>query len=73
MKTKDEKGQTTVEYILLLVVIISIMSSVLKELEEYMVTGPNSMQNKFIKSFSSAVQGGNASFSGQYKYFVIRR
>jgi len=73
MVTKNEKGQTSVEYILLIVVIVSIMTNVFRQLEGYMVDGPNSLQSKLIKSFSSNAQGSNTEFSGQYKYFVIRR
>ena len=73
MSFKDEKGQTTVEYILLLVVVVTVMSSVFKQLEGYMVDGPDSLQGKFLQSFNSGAQGGNSEFSGQYKYFVIRR
>ena len=71
--TKNAKGQTTVEYILLLVVVVSVMSTVFTQLEDFMVGGPDSLQGKFLNSFKSGAQGNNDDFSGQYKYFVIRR
>lgn len=70
---KNEKGQTTVEYILLIAVIVGIMLSVFQQLEEYLVTGPNSLQNKFIGSFQKNISGRNSSFEGKYKYFRVRR
>ncbi|MBD66068.1 MAG: hypothetical protein CME62_12730 [Halobacteriovoraceae bacterium] len=65
---KNEKGQTTVEYILLMAVIISIMMSVFNQLEGYFLQGPNSIQGQFQSIFQNSISSNSA-----FKYFRIRR
>jgi hypothetical protein len=68
-----EKGQTMVEYTLMLVVIVSIMFSVFDKLEDYLINNPDSMQKKYLNQFQSTFAGQNGSFEGQYRYFRIPR
>ena len=51
-----EKGQTTVEYILLIVVVVSVMTSMFGKLEEFIVSNPNSMQNRYLNQFKEVFQ-----------------
>lgn len=60
----NSRGQTSVEYILMIVVMVSIMTGLFKQLEGYMVTNPDSMFNNIIK-----VQ----SFDPSFKNFRLRR
>lgn len=68
-----QKGQTMVEYILLLAVVISITVSLFRKLNDYLLNDPNSINNQYLNSYRSVFQGGNAGFRGQYKSFTIRR
>lgn len=61
---KNSQGQTSVEYILMIVVMASVMTGMFKQLEGYMVTNPDSMFNNIIK-----VQ----SFDPSFKNFRLRR
>lgn len=75
MEIDNEKGQTTVEYILMLAVIVSVMSVVFDQLEERMLTGPNSLQARFLKGFEGSANPSGGDDNGTeftYKYFVIR-
>lgn len=72
MKLND-CGQTMVEYTLMIVVIISIMTSMFRQLEGYLVDNPDSLQNSYLNNFKENFQGNNASFSGQYSQYRIPR
>lgn len=72
-RLKNENGQTMVEYILLLIVVIAICQTLFAKLNEYLLEDPDSFQNKYLNSYKSTMQGGNDGFSGQYKFFTIRR
>lgn len=64
-------GQTMVEYTLLVVVVVSVMTSLFVKLEDSLINNPNSIQNRYLGQFSSVfggqAQGGEAS----YRYFRI--
>lgn len=61
---QNSQGQTSIEYILMIVVMVSIMTGMFKQLEGYMVSNPDSMFNNIIK-----VQ----SFDPSFKNFRLRR
>jgi Flp pilus assembly pilin Flp len=69
----NHKGQTAVEYILLIAVIVVVMTTVFKKLEQYIVSNPDSLQANFIKNFENGVSGYNGDFKGKYQRFIIRR
>ncbi len=69
----EEDGQTMVEYILLVAVVVVICINIFEQLNNYLLNDPDSFQNRYLNSYRSLFQGNNASFSGQYKYFTIRR
>lgn len=61
----NQKGQTSVEYILLLVIVVTITTSMFKLLEDKLV-GPNGLTGKYLDSFET-------SFTSNYKVFTLRR
>lgn len=74
IKTKlliqNEDGQTMVEYILLLLVVVSILVGVMRNIEEYLVTNPNSMMNTYLGQFQTVFDGDS---NLKYKRFRIPR
>jgi hypothetical protein len=70
---EKQAGQTSVEYILMLVVVVSISMGVYKKIEEGLITNPNSFVNSYIQSFSSSMPISNGAYQGQYKRFTLRR
>lgn len=69
----NQKGQSSVEYILLMVVVISIATSVFDIIEKRFLDGPGSFTQIFLKEFSDTFGGSNGSFQGEFKHFVIRK
>lgn len=64
-----ERGQTSVEYMLILVVAITIGFTFKKKMEEFMLTNPNS----FISRQLNALQRGlEQDTSGRYTRFTLR-
>lgn len=72
MLGKNQKGQTSVEYILLLVVVIFVGGSVFDKLKDYLVSGPNSVMGQYLGSYENMFSGQNGAFRGQYKRFTIK-
>lgn len=70
---KSEKGQTTVEYVLMIAVIAVVMTNLFKKLEGYLITNPDSFKNQYLGGYKNMFGGDNGSFQGQYKWFTIRR
>lgn len=71
-KDLGQKGQTAVEYILLLAVVMLIGGSLFKKVEGYLISDPDSIAKTYVKSFENMFGGQNGSFQGQYKYFTIK-
>jgi hypothetical protein len=68
-----EAGQTSVEYILLIVVVVTVATSLFSSLEGYLITNPNSLKNRYLGGYKNMFSGSNGSFQGQYKRFTVRR
>jgi len=67
-----DKGQTSVEYILLISVIAIIATSLFKNIDAYLVSNPDSVINEYLGALSTTFgNSGNGQF--QYKRFVLRR
>lgn len=64
-----EKGQTMVEYIMLIAVVTIVLLGIFRNLEAYMVSNPDSFLNRYLGGFSATFSQGN----GSYKFFTIRR
>jgi len=58
-----EKGQTAVEYMMLLVVSASIGIAFKKKIDEFLVGNPNSVLSKQIGGLSSSFDSGDGRFS----------
>lgn len=72
-KSLKETGQTSVEYILLIVVVVAIATSLFNQLEGYLISNPDSLKNQYLGGYSQMFSGSNGSFQGEYKRFTVRR
>lgn len=72
-KVSNQRGQTSVEYILMIVVVIFIGASLFKQLEGYLISNPDSLKNSYLGDYGEMFSGSNGSFRGQYKRFTIKR
>lgn len=66
---KNSKGQTMVEYILLILVVVVIMKSLFGKLNEFLITNPDSLQNKYLKGYASVFSAGGDGVDGNFKRF----
>lgn len=73
LKKLGHRGQASVEYILLIVIMITISISVFAKLEGYLLTNPDSFKNRYLGAYKNMFGGNNGSFQSQYKWFTIRR
>lgn len=69
----NNKGQTTVEYTLILAVMIAVGVAFFRQLNDYLVANPNSLVGRVQTSFEELVGSDNNGVSLQYKRFTIRR
>ena len=73
---KNEKGQTAVEYILLLAVMIFIAIAFFEKVNAFVVDNPDSLLNRYLGGFTNILgspSGGTTGVSGQYKRFSLPR
>jgi Flp pilus assembly pilin Flp len=70
----NQKGQTAVEYILLVAVLAAMIISVMTKVKTYMVDAPDSVFTKYLNSYTSML-GGSGADGNQltYKRFPLRR
>ncbi len=73
MMKKNERGQTSVEYILLMAVVVGILSTIFPRIQAFLIENPNSLQNTVLSGFGDTVEGFNNGFSGRYERFTLRR
>lgn len=69
----NQEGQTSVEYILLLLVVVTVGFSVFKKIDEYLVSNPDSLINIYLESFKEVFGAGHSGVNLKYKRFFIRR
>ena len=62
---RSKTGQTTVEYILLLVVVVFLIRGVLSKVEDFFLDGDDSFLSRFTE--------GNNHFTGNFKTFTLRK
>lgn len=67
---KSQLGQTSVEYLLLIVVGVSIGLTFMKKMDEYLVKNPDGIIGKPLKDFKNSL---NSDVSGRYKSFPLRK
>jgi hypothetical protein len=63
-----QKGQTTVEYLLILVVAMGIATTAYRKLRDYLLDNPNSYINQTLGQYSSLMNKEN-----RYKDFRLLR
>lgn len=69
-----QSGQTMVEYVLLLAVVVSIAFTIFRRIDEYLVSNPDSFQNKYLRGFASVLgNSADTNIRGRYKRFRIPR
>lgn len=66
----NNQGQTSVEYLLLLVVSIGLGVTFYKKMDEYMIKSPNSFIAKSLNSYKEAL---NTDPNGRFSRFPLRR
>lgn len=64
----NQKGQTSVEYILLVGVMIVVSITFFKKVREYLLTNPDSVINTYLGGYESSFNSGNG-----YKRFRLNR
>ncbi len=73
---KDQDGQTSVEYILLVAVIIFIAISFIDKVNKYVIENPDSLVNAYLGGFEKifgSSGAGSGGVNGQYKTFTLPR
>ena len=62
---KNKRGQTSVEYLLLIVVAVGFGLTFAKKMDEYLIKNPNGIIAKPLNNFKNKL---NEDTSGRYKY-----
>ncbi len=76
MVMKNEKGQTAIEYLLLLAVMIFIAIAFFEKVNAFVVDNPDSLLNRYLGGFTNILgspEAGTTGVSGQYKQFYLPR
>jgi hypothetical protein len=68
MKKLSQKGQTAIEYLLMLAVVSGLCITFTKKAQEYLLTNPNSHINKYLNAYKKILQQ-----DPRYKSFTIPR
>lgn len=68
-KSKSQKGQTAVEYMLMVVVAVSLGITLFNRLDEYLIKNPNGIISKPLKQFKTLLSSDP---SGRYSRFPLR-
>ena len=69
----SQKGQTSVEYILMIVVVIFVGMGVFQKIEEYVITNPDSFVNTWLEAYRSGFGGEDGGVTANYRRFFVRR
>jgi hypothetical protein len=71
----SQKGQTTVEFVLLVAVISIVALGFFRQLEGYLINNPNSLVNTYLSSFSTLFGSDRAGsgVNGRYKTYRLKR
>jgi hypothetical protein len=65
---RSEKGQTAVEYLLLIAVAVSFCITFMKKMDEYVINNPNGIIGKPLKSFRDKLSQDPAN---RYRYYPL--
>lgn len=52
----QEKGQTAVEYMLMLAVVVGLGITFTKKMDEYLLSNPNSFMNNYLNSYKAILK-----------------
>jgi hypothetical protein len=66
----SSRGQTSIEYLLLIVVAVSIGLAFMKKMDEYLIQNPDGIIGKPLKDFKSSL---NSDTNGRYGRFPLRQ
>ncbi len=66
---KSQRGQTAVEYLLLMAVSVSLGLTFFKKMDEYIIKNPNGLIGKPLKTFQREL----GTPEGRYKTFPLRK
>lgn len=67
---RSHLGQTSIEYLLLIVVAVSIGLAFMKKMDEYLIQNPDGTIGKPLKEFKSSL---NSDTNGRYSRFPLRK
>ena len=73
LKKIGQKGQTSVEYILLVAVVVVIMQSIFTQLNDLILNDTDSIQNRYLNSYKEIFSGDSSNGSKNFKRFQIVR
>lgn len=75
LRVLRQEGQASVEYILLIIVMISLSITFFHKVEGYILTNPDSMLNKYFGVYlqTMGASDSGSGISGQYKRFSMGR
>jgi hypothetical protein len=65
---KSEKGQTSIEYVLMIVVSVSFGLTFARKMDDFLIKNPNGIIGAPIKKFTEAL---NKDVSGRYRYYEL--
>lgn len=68
----NDRGQTSVEYILLFAIVAIISSTLFSNFEKYIISNPDSMLNNYVSGLSN-VFGSSGGTQFKYKRYILRR
>lgn len=68
-----QKGQTSVEYIFMMVVAIAIGTAAFKQLKKHLIEKPDGFLNQYVKTFEGSFNHDHSGLSLAYKRFSIKR
>lgn len=71
---RRQLGQTMVEYVLILAVVVSVAFAVFRRIDEFLVSNPDSFQNRYLRGFASILgNSADTSVRARYKRYRIPR
>lgn len=70
---KSQKGQASVEYILMMIVVVSVAVGFFKRMDGYLVSNPDSIINVYLASFDDMFGANHSGLNLKYKRFHIRK
>jgi hypothetical protein len=70
-KWLNQKGQTSVEYIMMIALVAVVSMSVFRKVEGYLISNPDSFKNRYLGQYKNMFENGSVNL--QYKHFTLKR